>query len=93
MLYRKRVVIVGNPFFICILPQTLTHKTMIAVFAIARKDITEHFKETGHYNKNRPGEVWNVTCNFIFTKEQKKLNRLLGIHKLNKSENILNLKK
>lgn len=38
-------------------------------------------------------DQWNVTQDYLFTKEQYRLNRELGIHKLNKKDNVKNFKK
>lgn len=64
----------------------------ISVTKIAYDDIVRH---TAPYTYKAGAyiEVWDVCAIHVFTKRSKALNRLLGIHKLNKSDNIKNIKR
>ncbi len=57
------------------------------VSLIARRDISDYISENAHmYKKSNPyrSEVWTCSQDWLFNKEQRKLNSLLGLHKTNK---------
>jgi len=56
---------------------------------MAFTDITEYHKQKDNRDK---GEFF-VTSTFLNSKETRKLNRLLGLHKVNKQDNINNISK
>ncbi len=61
-------------------------------YQIAAKDISAYIKQEFDviftYNRKINGkhdiDVWVVTTPYLFTKKQRALNNLLGIHKINK---------
>ena len=61
------------------------------VSEIAFKDISKYLDE--HYNRKISSEQYLITPQHLQTKETRKLNRELGIHKINKLNNIENTKR
>ena len=53
---------------------------------MARRDISNHLKII-HPELSKPNsyEQWLVKGEYLFNKEQRNLNRLLGVHKVNMS--------
>lgn len=60
----------------------------MTVYNEAMNDIEDYFSYVV-----KDGETWIVKGIHLFTKKQKRLNRELGVHKVNKQGNILNTKK
>jgi|LakMenE18May11ns_1017448.scaffolds.fasta_scaffold6539887_1 hypothetical protein len=65
---------------------------MEGAYLIAAKDISAYIKQefdvifthNGRINGKNDVDVWVVTTHYLFTKKQRALNNLLGIHKINK---------
>ena len=57
----------------------------ISVCTVALEDIQEHLKEEGMWHIPFD-DTWVVSGANLATKEQRALNRELGLHKLNKSK-------
>jgi len=65
----------------------------ISVTQIAAKDIADHNRETNTSTKpTNNGERWNISNVEVFSKKSKKLNKELGLHKINKKDIIKNIK-
>jgi len=56
---------------------------MRGVAHIAAHDISEYNRIINNVRRVN-SDQWFVTSNYLFTKEQYKLNRLLGLHNINK---------
>lgn len=57
------------------------------VTIFARKDISKYLKEKGKAN-NGELDCENISLNSVFTKENKRLNRELGITGINKTNKL-----
>ena len=55
---------------------------MYGVEYMANQDISKYFKNRKTLNNKK--EIWDITLKSIFTKQSRKLNHLLGLHKINK---------
>lgn len=74
-----------------------------SVARLALRDISEYvnnnniFKRPTFYSigdapsKIKRSEIWSVNQEYLFTKEQRRLNKELGLHKINKEHNAINL--
>ena len=52
-------------------------------YRIAMKDISNYLKEN-YFVRDEYQDVWFVTPSFMMNKESRKLNKKLGLHKINK---------
>jgi hypothetical protein len=53
------------------------------VARIAIKDISKHIREQNNVTVDGYGDTWVVTSTYLYTREQRNLNRALGISKAN----------
>jgi len=61
-------------------------KKQKSVFLIAQHDISKYINPTGTIDMDENGDIWVVNANRLFNKESKRLNRELGVHKVNKGK-------
>jgi hypothetical protein len=59
-----------------------------SVMKLAFKDISNHIRCLKLKIVDEKGDVWVVTPNALNTKDIRKLNKKLGLHKINKSNQL-----
>lgn len=62
-------------------------KSERVVSRMAFADISDHLKEEAAFSYGE-NDVWVVTPNALDTKETRKLNKELGLHKVNKTKSV-----
>lgn len=67
-------------------------KYNMSVTQIAAKDIADYNRETNP-ETNNDGERWTISNAEVFSKKSKRLNKKLGLHKINKKDSIKNIKR